>query len=1009
MAVTVASGKRGTFKGTSAVDTFIINDDTKGATITNVSGGDIIAIEGFAADFTAKVSGRVVTLTSTVDTALVIKFQLAATSGTASVRFLDGDLTATYTAASKSVTLGAQKLTAKAAAVSDAALGTSDSVSTFDETAGGGSSSTGTTFTLTTGADNTLVVGGSGNDIYNGVTSDAGAATDTFNTTDVINGGTGSDTLNLIVTGTNNATTLVPAEISGIEAINVRALLGTAATVTTVTASNFTDATEFNADRATSALTVSALSQGQSVGMKGNALSTNGALTANYAAAATSNTLNISGGTTAGNVAVTGTGLLSTTINSTGGGTTGNTIGTLGIAATVTSATVNATTALTTGAVTANALTSLTVTGAGAVALGTTIPATVTTLNASAMTGALTATLANTATQVVTLGSGADVITTGGVLTTGSVNAGTGTDVLATATMAHVNTAALGAKYTGFETLRLNHATANTLDMNTTLSGITAIQLGGDATLTNLTATQAANITIRANAADGTADDMSFALAVATGTSDVVSVVAGQGTTTTSASDIAALTVTGFETLNVQALAGPTSTAGAGGANDRTTNITGTITGATLANINLTGTAVNIANVAVANATAGVTINGSALTGDGAATSIGLTVGGSAIAGSTITGSAVRDVFVIGAEGSTYTGGAGNDGITTTAAILAADGTTDGTIVGGLGTDTLTLTGALTLTDNNFTNVTGMEALASAETTAVSYTGFGAAAKAAFADGMTVTTGTLADNATYAFASGLYDKAVTLTLAAAAVGAGAGENISVTTGIAADTISIDASAGWVGAAGATSSIIVSTGAGADTISVSVGTLLANTGGQVSITGGTGVDTITKVGTNDATAAGTGWTSFNFAAGDSTTTAYDSITGFDMSDVAGAGGKVSDGLNFASVGLNAYTATAATGYAAAALTVAVSAAGVVTFAGTSAADLTLAEKIAAVKSVVVTTAGDSAFFTHATAGVTSSYVFNNNATSDSVVELVGVTGAVLLTTNDNTTNNGIFIL
>ena len=70
---------------------------------------------------------------------------------------------------------------------------------------------------------------------------------------------------------------------------------------------------------------------------------------------------------------------------------------------------------------------------------------------------------------------------------------------------------------------------------------------------------------------------------------------------------------------------------------------------------------------------------------------------------------------------------------------------------------------------------------------------------------------------------------------------------------------------------------------------------------------------------------------------------------------------------------------------------------VTFAGTSAAAATLAQKIAAVQSVVITNAGDSAMFT----ANSNTYVFNNNATADSLVELVGVTGTGLITTNGDT--------
>lgn len=143
---------------------------------------------------------------------------------------------------------------------------------------------------------------------------------------------------------------------------------------------------------------------------------------------------------------------------------------------------------------------------------------------------------------------------------------------------------------------------------------------------------------------------MSFALLTPGGTSDVLSITTGSGTTTQSAKDIAALTMNGFETLNIATNAGPTSTAGAGGANDRTTTVA-SFTASTLNDINLTGTAVTLTNLAT---TVAVDIDGTALIGNGAAAASthGLAVGGSAIAGSTINGSAVRDVFTIGAEGS---------------------------------------------------------------------------------------------------------------------------------------------------------------------------------------------------------------------------------------------------------------------------------------------------------------------------------------------------------------------
>ena len=81
-------------------------------------------------------------------------------------------------------------------------------------------------------------------------------ANSTFQTADLIDGGDGEDVLNLVVTG-NADVTLDPASVSNIETVNVRGLL-TAGAVT-VDAKNFDGATLVNADRATSATTISNL------------------------------------------------------------------------------------------------------------------------------------------------------------------------------------------------------------------------------------------------------------------------------------------------------------------------------------------------------------------------------------------------------------------------------------------------------------------------------------------------------------------------------------------------------------------------------------------------------------------------------------------------------------------------------------------------------------------------------------------------------------------------------
>jgi len=848
--------------------------------------------------------------------------------------------------------------------------------------------SPGTAFTLTTGND--VFAGGGADDTVSGSvvydSSEVVTSTATLALSDQITGNAGTDTLNVTISGAQDATVAFPvATITSVETFNIR---NTVAQTLTVDASNYTGITALNSDRSGGVITVTNLPAAASAGVIGNTTIVNAAFNAGWVGSATSGTLNISSGTTGtGVITTSGTLLAAQTVNSTGAS---NTVGALTLGAAVTSLTINATTNLTTGAVsnTGNAaLTTLTVTGTGAVNLSATaLEATVTTINASANTGGLTVTLPSAVTANVTGSGGNDVITTGAILTTGSVNAGLGDDTLAIATLAHANTATLAAKYTGFENIRLGEAGS----FDAALFPSALIQSKVASTVTNMTAAQAADVKLTANVgADGTGDTDSFALASSVGTSDVLKITLGTGSSSTVALDINGLTAQGFETINLVANPGSSSTVGA----NRVSTIA-SFTDTSLTAVNLTGTSFALSNIATTKAT---TFNGSLLTGDGATPSVGLTVAGTAVNGSSIIGSGVNDTFTIGAEGSSYDGGAGNDGVSVANTILAADGNTDVTVIGGLGTDTLTITGAGTLTDNNFTNVSGFENLASALTTAISYTGFGAAAKTAFPTSMTVTTGTLANDAAYTFGSGLYDKPVTLTLTSSGDGASTADNITIVTGSAADTINVTANS-WVGGAGAVGLLNISTGAGNDSITYTHGTQAAAVTGNSSytITPGTGADIINATGVNHSS----GLTDrFTIAPGDSPVTGYDSITGYDLA----GGGLFASTLDFTNVGVTNYAATAATGFAASELTVAVASTGLVTFAGTLASAASLAQKIAAVQSVVVTTQGDTAIFTNGS----NTYVFNNDTAGDSVVELVGVAGTSVTATNA-TTAGMIFI-
>ncbi len=746
-------------------------------------------------------------------------------------------------------------------------------------------------FALTAGVD--TFTGGAGNDTFNADNT----GTDTSSTADVLNGGAGSDTLNVYSDGAAGA---LPALVS-IETLNV---YDQDAVMTTASAS-LASLTTVNLIRGDGDLTLTVGANVANVGLTDIvADGTGGAVGVVVAAAATATSLNLSldgitasAGDTDDNVDVNGTVL--TTLNVTTSGTA-SVFDTLD-AASATTISINAGAALTTVLETGATAATLSLSGSAAVDLGA-LDSAINTVTSTA-SGALTAAIGANVDTVLTAGSGNDVITastTDTIATTDAlaVNGGDGTDVLVITETADVGSTADGARYTNFEIVR----TADSYDADM-VAGITALQLTTSTgkSFTDLTATQAANIQARNDLTTPT-----FALKTATGTADVLTLTMGTGLTTSAATDIVTgMTVTGFETINIIENGGATASAGA----DRTAIVAAFTTPTTLNDINLSGRAVTLSNIAT---TVAVDIDGSALTGNGATSGAqALTVAGSAVAGSVITGSALRDSFTVGAEGSTYNGGAGNDAFSATATLIAADGSTDLVLNGGAGTDTLTLTNTTgnTLTDVHFTNLSGFEALTLTNTGAADTSiTTGAAFNAAFASGATITSGDIAAAQDITIAGGLSTVAMTVSIAATSQTGASTETNSITTGSGNDTVTYT-DADWVGTTGgAQGTIVIDTRGGNDTISVTVGTLVAadtgsaSTGQAITITAGAGQDSITKVGTNSAKAVGTAV--FNFAAGDSSTTAWDSITGFDAANTT-----FSDVLNFeGTAAVSAFTAT-----------------------------------------------------------------------------------------------------
>jgi hypothetical protein len=858
----------------------------------------------------------------------------------------------------------------------------------------------GTTTLFTTGADD--FTGGTGNDTFKGGVS-ATAGDNTLTLVDSVNGGDGDDVLEVTAAVLATDITVGSVGVTNIETVKITtvdgdgtvgtdaALFAAVAGITTV---------QFGGN---SNITVTALPTGSAMEMFGDGNTQNGIMEYAYSTASAAQTLNFSGGTSsAGTASVTATasaGVTTVTINSTGAANAVDTI-LLDSAAggTVTALNINATTGFT-AVLTAGdfaATSALDINGAGAVNIGAT--GNFRTIDASGNSGGVTMGL-GTVTTSFAGSTGNDVITSAATATTvaGAVDGGEGFDTLVIAAVANVDTAAEGAEYTGFDALRV----AGTLDTSFVSAGMTALQVTGTSNLTNLTAALAGNTSLLADAAGTT-----FALTTATGTSDVISITLGTGLTTSEATDFTgALTVTGFETLNLTTNAGPSATL----ANQN--SAIASITGANLTAINLSGQSVTLTNAATTLAT---TIDGTALTGV-------LTVAGNVAAGTVVSGGAGADIFTAGTNnGATYNGNAGNDGLTATVAQLVATGENDTGFDGGADTDTLTVsTAASTLTDNHFTNITGLEALTTSGTGDTSIS-TGGSFKAAFATGITITTAALADESQYTFNGGLYNQAVTITTNGTnLLMNAAGENQTVITSSGDDTITIGNDATHVGAAGASSGIIVNSGAGADTIVFDYGNLLVTTGTQVAtIDAGTGADVITKgaaSGTASVTAdnstSATSAVSYTLQAGDSLATAagHDTITGFEIAD----GINQSDVLNF---GGNAAVGTIGTSVDFGTIKSHSITAGIASFDDAAAfgaalviSDTNLADVVGYLAANTATNDAVGFTFDSTGNGVADSSMVYYNDTTDSLVLLVGVTAGDAIVVAQGVGANDIVVL
>ena len=384
--------------------------------------------------------------------------------------------------------------------------------------------------------------------------------------------------------------------------------------------------------------------------------------------------------------------------------------------------------------------TTITATGSGALDLGTigtltTGAATIktTSVDASAASGAVTVSLAatingsdaNNHALSFKGGSGSDVVTLAGAMTSGTnaagavvqntidlgagndtllknggsiaagstVNGGDGTDTIA----ASLLTAGNAAQVTGFEVLGLDLTTGSyDTDLLVGATGLSMLAQGG--TYTNVEQSQGLTITTGASSTSTTATTVTFTASTVTGSADAYTVTFAQAAPTSTASayttsDAGVVVLAGIETINVVS-------GGTGFLNNYIT-----ITGANARNVALSGAqnldidfSSNFGGSTAASSTNGLgiaTIDGSAMTGKLTINTANVleaylttTVKGGSnndtITLSALGGKAVVDAgagddkIVSAAQSSIQTGGAGKDTFDVTLAVAMASSTATG-------------------------------------------------------------------------------------------------------------------------------------------------------------------------------------------------------------------------------------------------------------------------------------------------------------------------------------------
>lgn len=531
-------------------------------------------------------------------------------------------------------------------------------------------------FKLTTAIE--TITGTDGNDLITAYI-DASGITDTLNTSDVINGGNGSDTL-LITTNGADAGAFPVATITGIETVSIQETGGVAGSYDLN--SVFNETTVIN-NKSSDDVNFTNIATGAKLVVAGDGTSVNGNTIFTMSSSIDTIDLTFNGGVTGGNVTRNATGAAAITINSTGAANVVDTLD-LDTAKALTALTINASTSLTaTLAADYAANSTLTVTGAGAKVdlSGAALSAAISNVNASALTGSVLLQV-NQADKIVDTkfigGTGNDTLDIGKVKynsTTLTANGADGVDTLKISDQDTLSATTVK-NITNFERLEIyddNDGNVDTFDASL-LKGITTVQIDADSAgdgynLTNLSASQAMNIVIAGN--QTVAPSLNISNATVIGNIDTLGLAIDAGVSG-NAVTVAGINAPGIEFIDLNAIDSFTATTLTGLAALATLTISGS------GDVNLTTDKLPLnlnSTIDASSSTGMITVNASA------ATTNGMSIKGSLSQANVLTGTEQADVLTGGAGADSLTGGGGADTLN--------GGTNTDTLVGGAGSDVL--------------------------------------------------------------------------------------------------------------------------------------------------------------------------------------------------------------------------------------------------------------------------------------------------------------------------------